>query len=41
MKLLKIAYKGLPLFDGSGEIEFVASQRVTDENADKKSLLFE
>lgn len=41
MKLLKIACEGLPLFDESGEIEFVASQRVTDENADKMSLLFE
>ena len=40
MKLLKIAFDGLPLFNGKGEIDFTATQRVTPENADKLSFLF-
>lgn len=40
MKLLKIAFDGLPLFNGKGEVDFTATQRVTSENADKMSLLF-
>ena len=40
MKLLKIAFDGLPLFNGKGEIDFTATQRVTPENADKMSFLF-
>lgn len=40
MKLLKIAFTGLPLFNGKNEIDFTATQRVTPENADKMSFLF-
>lgn len=34
MKLLKVKVTGLPLLDESLEIEFVAQQRVSDENAE-------
>lgn len=40
MKLLKIEFNGLPLFNGKGGIDFVASQRVTSDNAEKATLLF-
>lgn len=40
MKLLKITFDGLPLFNGKGEIDFTATQRVTSENADKMNFLF-
>lgn len=40
IKLLKITFDGLPLFNGKGEIDFTATQRVTSENADKMNFLF-
>lgn len=40
MKLLKISVSGLPLFQKTCEIDFLALQRVTSENADKMSCLF-
>lgn len=40
MKLLKIAVSGLPLFKKTCEIDFLALQRVTADNADKMSCLF-
>lgn len=41
MKLLKVAFTGLPLFHEKVEIEFAATQRVNADNAEKMSLLFE
>ena len=40
MKLLKISVLGLPLFHGTCEIDFLALQRVTADNADKMSPIF-
>lgn len=40
MKLLKISVAGLPLFDGKCEVDFLASQRVSCENAEKMKCLF-
>ena len=40
MKLLKIAVSGLPLFKDKCEIDFLAMQRVSNDNADKMSCLF-
>lgn len=40
MKLLKISVDGLPLFKGKCEIDFVAMQRVSSDNAEKMSCLF-
>ena len=40
MKLLKISVSGLPLFGDAYEIDFVAMQRVTSDNAEKMSVLF-
>lgn len=40
MKLLKIAVSGLPLFLDRCEIDFVAMQRVTSDNADRMNCLF-
>lgn len=40
MKLLKISVAGLPLFGDTCEIDFVAMQRVTSDNAEKMSVLF-
>ncbi|MBQ2881879.1 MAG: ATP-binding protein [Clostridia bacterium] len=40
MKLLKISASGLPLFKDKCEIDFLALQRVTLENAEKMSCLF-
>ena len=40
MKLLKIAVSGLPLFKGKCEIDFLAMQRVSGDNADKMYCLF-
>ena len=40
MKLLKISVSGLPLFGNTCEIDFVAMQRVTSDNAEKMSVLF-
>ena len=40
MKLLKISVSGLPLFGDTCEIDFVAMQRVTSDNAEKMSVLF-
>ena len=40
MKLLKITANGLPLFKEKCEIDFIALQRVTSENAQKMSPLF-
>lgn len=40
MKLLKIAASGLPLFKDKCEIDFLAMQRVSNDNADKMSCLF-
>lgn len=40
MKILKIAVNGLPLFKGKCEIDFLALQRVTEENAEKMSCVF-
>lgn len=40
MKLLKITATGLPLFDGKCEIDFLAMQRVTEENSDRMNCLF-
>ena len=40
MKLLKITVSGLPLFQGTCEINFLAQQRVTAENAEKMGCVF-
>ncbi len=40
MKLLRISADGVPLFKGVCEVDFVAQQRVTKENADEMSCLF-
>ncbi len=40
MKLLKICVSGLPLFQNTCEIDFLALQRVTADNADRMSCLF-
>jgi len=40
LKLLKISVSGLPLFGDICEIDFVAMQRVTSDNAEKMSVLF-
>lgn len=40
MKLIKISVSGLPLFQDKCEIDFLALQRVTSDNADKMSCLF-
>lgn len=40
MKILKITANGLPLFNGKCEIDFLALQRVTEEKADRMSLIF-
>ena len=40
MKLLKITVSGLPLFHGTCEINFLAQQRVTAENAEKMGCVF-
>ena len=40
MKLLKISASGLPLFDNTCEIDFLAMQRVSADSADKLSCLF-
>ena len=40
MKVLKIIASGLPLFGDKCEIDFVAMQRVTEENAQKMSCIF-
>lgn len=40
MKILKIAAKNLPLFNGICEIDFLPQQRVNSENAENMSELF-
>ena len=40
MKLLKISALVLPLFKGKCEIDFLAQQRVSSDNADKMNCLF-
>ena len=40
MKLLKISVSGLPLFQDKCEIDFLALQRVTSDNAEKMCCLF-
>ena len=40
MKLLKISVLGLPLCKGKCEIDFLAQQRVSSDNADKMNCLF-
>ena len=40
MKLLKIRASGIPLFQEYCEINFLAQQRVTEDNAEKMSLIF-
>ena len=40
MKLLKICATGLPLFKDKCEIDFLAMQRVSSDNAEKMSCLF-
>lgn len=40
MKILKIAAKYLPLFNGICEIDFLPQQRVNSENAENMSELF-
>jgi len=40
VKLLKISVSGLPLFQGKCEIDFLASQRVTSDNAEKMNCFF-
>lgn len=40
MRLLKITVSGMPLFHNTCEIDFLALQRVTAENAEKMGLLF-
>lgn len=40
MKILKIAAKDLPLFNGICEIDFLPQQRVNSENAENMSELF-
>ena len=40
MKLLKISALGLPLFKGKCEIDFLAQQRVSSDNADKMGAYF-
>lgn len=41
MKLLRISAAGLPLFSGACNIDFVAQQRVSADNADEMTLLFQ
>ena len=40
MKLLKVRTSGIPLFQTCCEIDFLALQRVTEENAEKMSCTF-
>ena len=40
MKILKLIATGLPLFDKKCEIDFLALQRVTEENAESMSCVF-
>ena len=40
MRLLRIVCSGHPLFKGSGTIDFIASQRITDEDRDLMTNLF-
>ena len=40
MKLLKIKANGLPLFNQTCEIDFMATQRVSPDNMEKMNLLF-
>ena len=40
MKLLKIIASGIPLFNDKCEIDFLAQQRVSADNADEMSCLF-
>lgn len=40
MKLIKLSVSGLPLFQQTCEIDFLALQRVTADNAEKMSCLF-
>ena len=40
MKILKISASGLPMFQGTCEIDFLALQRVTEENALKMGQVF-
>ena len=40
MKILKLEVTGLPLFHGKCEIEFLALQRVSEENAEQMSCVF-
>ena len=41
MKLLKLIVTGLPLFKDKCEIDFLALQRVSADNADKMSIAFD
>lgn len=40
MKLLKIEFDGLPLFNGKNEIDFVPMQRVAKDDIEEMNLLF-
>ena len=40
MMLLKLCVSGLPLFQGKCEIDFMAQQRVTEENAEQMARIF-
>lgn len=40
MKILKIVVEGLPLFQSRCEIDFLAMQRITEENSEKMSCAF-
>ena len=40
MILLKLCVSGLPLFQGKCEIDFMAQQRVTEENAEQMARIF-
>ena len=40
MKLLKIAVSGLPLFRENCEIDFLGTQRVSADNAEKMNCIF-
>ena len=40
MKILKMVVSGLPLFQEKCEIDFLALQRVTSDNAEKMSCAF-
>lgn len=40
MKLLKLRVSGLPLLQDKCEIDFMALQRVTEENAEQMSKVF-